>query len=127
MEPRKRGGVCKDCGKLNLDAKAVRCWACHVFAISGRRDAIMAEQARQCVDCGATITCNARSRCRSCGYAALRRPAPSDFASMLALVGSHECAKHYGASLSTVTRWRKQIGYTHCERAPVIWKMAKGA
>lgn len=80
-----------------------------------------------CKDCGASISVRSRGRCKPCSYSALRRPIPSGFASTLALIGSRECAKHYGASLSTITKWRKQIGYKHCERAPVIWKMAKEA
>jgi|GEM_PF-6374827 len=74
-----------------------------------------------CVDCGVPITRYARLRCKGCGNTKLRRPVPNDFASMLALIGSTACARHYRASADTVTRWRQELGIRKGERAPVLW------
>lgn len=63
-----------------------------------------------CVDCGVRISPYSRGRCVKCGYKGLVRPVPEDFMAILRLHGSPGAARHYHASLSTITRWRRQIG-----------------
>lgn len=70
-----------------------------------------------CIDCDAPISPYSRGRCRQCGYVGLKRAVPADFEAVLRRLGSQGAAKHYHASLGTVTRWRREIGMRHQERA----------
>lgn len=69
-----------------------------------------------CVGCGVPISPYSRGRCRRCGYAALKRALPADFLDVLREYGSLGSAKFYHASLSTVTRWRRELGLNPQER-----------
>lgn len=62
-----------------------------------------------CTDCGSPISPYSRGRCRRCGYSALVRPVPEDFMVILRQLGSQGAARHYRASLATVTRWRREL------------------
>lgn len=70
-----------------------------------------------CRDCGSPISPYSRGQCRPCGYIGLKRGVPEDFADILRKFGSHGAARHYHASLGTVTRWRREIGMRPQERA----------
>jgi hypothetical protein len=70
-----------------------------------------------CIDCQAPISPYSRGRCRLCGYVGLKRNVPEDFAVTLRKLGSQGAARHYRASLGTVTRWRREIGLRPQERA----------
>lgn len=72
---------------------------------------------KHCRTCGTTISRYSRGQCRSCGYIGLKRNCPDDFLSVLHRLGSQGAAKHFGASLSTVTRWRREAGMALHERA----------
>ncbi|MCP4620584.1 MAG: hypothetical protein GY844_29615 [Bradyrhizobium sp.] len=63
-----------------------------------------------CSDCGAPISGCSRGRCKPCGDAARERGMPTDFRSVLEAKGSSGAAKHYRASLSTITKWRMRLG-----------------
>lgn len=66
---------------------------------------------RGCRDCGAPISMRSRGRCTRCGRASLQRACPDDFLIMLKqLGGSKAAARHYNASLKTITRWRLERG-----------------
>jgi hypothetical protein len=67
---------------------------------------------KHCVTCGCVINRTARRQCRPCSHIGLKREVPDDFRSVLFNLGSHGAAKHYHASLSTVTRWRREMGIT---------------
>lgn len=66
--------------------------------------------ARHCKSCGTQISRYSRGHCRSCGYIGLKRDCPGDFLAVLKNLGSQGAAKHFSASLSTVTRWRHEEG-----------------
>lgn len=70
-----------------------------------------------CRDCGAPISRISRGRCKQCAYVGLKRPVPADFAQVLRNLGSQGAAKHYQTSLTTLTRWRREIGLMRHERA----------
>lgn len=70
-----------------------------------------------CTDCGVPISPYSRGRCRKCGYVGLKRAVPDDFHAVLRLRGSQGAAEHYHASLATVTRWRREVGFRPQERA----------
>lgn len=64
---------------------------------------------RTCIDCGAPISETSRGRCVACGHAPLLRKMPADFVSVLRRLGSSQlAARHYRASLTAVTRWRRE-------------------
>lgn len=65
---------------------------------------------KHCVDCGAPISPYSRGRCVKCAYRGSIRQVPEDFMAVLRVHGSPGAAKYYRASLSTITRWRRQIG-----------------
>lgn len=71
---------------------------------------------RACRECGTPISAYSRGRCEPCAYSAMRKPPPDDLAIILRKLGSCGAAKHYGSSLSTVTRWRREIGLMPHER-----------
>lgn len=116
-----------DCGKRNLNLETVRCWDCFVVARREGRAVTNAAlySGKACADCGVAISRRAKGRCKPCGHRALARPIPNDFASMLRTLGSQECAKHYGCSLTRITHWRRQIGLIAHERA-IPKRTAKG-
>lgn len=62
-----------------------------------------------CIDCGRPISPYSRGRCRACGYLGLKRQVPDDFLTVLRRLGSHGAARHYRASLGTITRWRREL------------------
>jgi hypothetical protein len=64
---------------------------------------------RQCVDCGAPISAYSRGRCEPCAYLTMRRPMPEDFMIILKRLGSAGAARHYRSSLSTITKWRRDL------------------
>ncbi len=97
--------------------------ASHAEIASVRRTARI-KVPRYCSDCGAEITEHSRGRCETCAYAAMRKPAPDDLAAVLRRLGSCGAAKHYKSSLSTVTRWRREIGMSKHERARVTRRPA---
>jgi len=70
-----------------------------------------------CTDCGRRISPYSRGRCEGCAYEFMKRPMPDDFMEILKKHGSAGAAKHYRASLSTVTRWRRDSGISKHERA----------
>jgi hypothetical protein len=70
-----------------------------------------------CQTCNAPISPYSRGKCRPCGYIGLKRDVPEDFLIILRLVGSQGAARHFYASLGTVTRWRREIGLVPQERA----------
>lgn len=70
-----------------------------------------------CIDCGVPISIYSRGRCRKCGYACMKRHVPQEFEAILRKLGSQGAARHFHASLSTVTAWRREIGMRHQERA----------
>lgn len=72
---------------------------------------------KHCRTCGTQISRYSRGQCRSCGYIGLKRNCPDDFLSVLHRLGSQGAAKHFNASLSTVTRWRREAGMALHERA----------
>lgn len=72
---------------------------------------------KYCRTCGTSISRYSRGQCRSCGYIGLKRNCPDDFLSVLHRLGSQGAAKHFEASLSTVTRWRREAGLALHERA----------
>lgn len=74
-------------------------------------------RAHHCIDCGTPISPYSRGRCRSCGYKGLKREVPDDFAKVVRVMGSQGAARHYHTSLSTVTRWRREMGMVKHERA----------
>ena len=67
--------------------------------------------------CGSPISPYSRGKCRPCGYIGLKRDVPEGFLVILRLVGSQGAARHFKASLGTVTRWRREIGLVPQERA----------
>jgi hypothetical protein len=73
--------------------------------------------AKHCKTCGTQISRYSRGHCRSCGYLGLKRDCPDDFLDVLHRLGSQGAAKHFNASLSTVTRWRLEAGLKLHERA----------
>lgn len=64
---------------------------------------------KHCRDCGAVINRSSRGRCKPCANIGLKRACPDDLLAILHAQGSHGAAKHYHASLSTVTRWRREL------------------
>lgn len=64
---------------------------------------------KHCCDCGAVINRSSRGRCKPCAHIGLKRPCPDDLLAVLRSQGSHGAARHYHASLSTVTRWRREM------------------
>lgn len=62
-----------------------------------------------CQDCGKPISSCSRGRCKPCGDLARARAMPADFARILSRVGSSGAARHYRASLSTITKWRAAL------------------
>lgn len=70
-----------------------------------------------CIDCQAPISPYSRGRCRQCGYVGLKRAVPDEFEVILRKLGSQGAARHFHASLGTVTRWRREIGLRPQERA----------
>lgn len=64
---------------------------------------------KHCRDCGAVINRSSRGRCKPCANIGLKRSCPDDLFEILCSIGSHGAAKHYHASLSTVTRWRREM------------------
>lgn len=64
---------------------------------------------KRCIDCGTTINRSSRGRCKRCAVVGLRRDCPSDFLAILRSLGSQGAARHYHASLATVTRWRREL------------------
>lgn len=64
--------------------------------------------ARSCSGCGKPISASSRGQCKAC--VKRRRPVPDDFAEVVARLGSARAARHYQSSLSTVTRWRRELG-----------------
>lgn len=73
--------------------------------------------AKHCKTCGTQISRYSRGHCRRCGYLGLKRSCPDDFLGVLHRLGSQGAAKHFNASLSTVTRWRRECGMVLHERA----------
>lgn len=65
--------------------------------------------AKHCVDCGAEINRSSRARCKACARIGLKRAIPDDFLVILRRLGSQGAARHYRSSLSTVTRWRREL------------------
>lgn len=64
---------------------------------------------RHCRDCGAIINRSSRGQCKPCATVGLRRSCPEDFLFILRRLGSQGASRHYRASLSTVTRWRREL------------------
>lgn len=65
--------------------------------------------AKHCRDCGCIINRSSRGRCKPCATVGLRRSCPDDFLPVLRRLGSQGAARHYHASLATVTRWRREL------------------
>lgn len=63
---------------------------------------------RTCLGCGKPISATSRGQCKAC--VKRRRPVPQDFGEVIARMGSARAARHYHSSLSTVTRWRRELG-----------------
>ncbi|WP_194919911.1 hypothetical protein [Novosphingobium sp. NBM11] len=72
---------------------------------------------KHCISCGCVINRGSRGHCRPCGHIGLKREVPDDFRAVLLKLGSHGAARHFKASLSTVTRWRREISMSKHERA----------
>lgn len=83
----------------------------------GGRPRTGTQPVKHCRSCGVQISRYSRGHCRSCGYIGLKRSCPDDFLSVLHRLGSQGAAKHFNASLSTVTRWRREAGMVLHERA----------
>lgn len=64
---------------------------------------------KHCRDCGAIINRSSRGRCKPCATVGLKRVMPDDFLPVLRRLGSQGAAKHFHASLATVTRWRREL------------------
>ncbi|KUR71191.1 hypothetical protein AQZ52_11005 [Novosphingobium fuchskuhlense] len=64
---------------------------------------------KRCRDCGVVINRSSRGRCKRCAVVGLRRDCPADFLAILRSLGSQGAARHYHASLATVTRWRREL------------------
>lgn len=90
-------------------------WA--VQAKRGGRPRTGTQPVKHCKTCGTQISRYSRGHCRSCGYVGLKRNCPDDFMAVLHRLGSQGAAKHFNASLSTVTRWRREAGMALHERA----------
>lgn len=84
-------------------------WAFSGARKGGRPKSVHA-RTKHCQSCGKIINRSSRRHCKGCANVGLRRAIPTDFLPMLEKLGSQEAAKHYSASLSTVTRWRREIG-----------------
>lgn len=67
---------------------------------------------KHCRDCGTIINRSSRGRCKPCANVGLKRACPADLLLILRTYGSHGAAKHYHASLATVTRWRRELELT---------------
>ena len=64
---------------------------------------------KHCRDCGCLINRSSRGRCKPCATTGLKRARPADFLETLRKLGSQGAARHYRASLGTVTRWRREL------------------
>ena len=92
-------------------------WAVMSKSRGGRPRSNSQPPAKHCKTCGTQISRYSRGHCRSCGYLGLKRDCPCDFMDVLHRLGSQGAAKHFNASLSTVTRWRREAGMALHERA----------
>lgn len=63
-----------------------------------------------CVTCKAPEAASPKQMCRACAKKRFTRAVPEDFGDMIRVLTSAQAAKHYRSSLSTVTRWRREIG-----------------
>lgn len=70
-----------------------------------------------CTECGEKISPCSRGRCRRCAYSTFKRSVPIDFLIILRARGSLGAARYFKASLSTVTRWRRECGVKPQDRA----------
>jgi len=104
-----------------LEALPLFSWA--MSSRRGGRPRSGTQPQKHCRTCGTQISRYSRGQCRSCGYIGLKRNCPDDFLSVLHRLGSQGAAKHFNASLSTVTRWRREAGMALHERA----RRGKGA
>lgn len=66
-------------------------------------------QVKHCRECGVVINRSSRGRCKPCATIGLKRSMPEDFLPILRKLGSQGAARHYHASLATVTRWRREL------------------
>lgn len=64
----------------------------------------------RCTECCEPISPCSRGRCRRCAYSTFKRAVPTDFLIILKARGSLGAARYFHASLSTVTRWRRECG-----------------
>lgn len=64
---------------------------------------------KHCRDCGCKINRGSRGRCKACATVGQLRARPADFLETLRKLGSQGAARHYHASFSTVTRWRREL------------------
>lgn len=81
----------------------------HEAAMSRKRSKY---PAKHCRTCGTEINRSSRGQCKPCSVIGLRRACPEDFLTVLRKLGSQGAARHYHASLATVTRWRRERGLT---------------
>lgn len=66
---------------------------------------------KHCADCGVMINRGSRGRCKRCAVIGLKRAIPADFDAVIRRLGSQQAARHYHASLATITRWRRELGF----------------